>query len=91
MAPAGRWQKNRGASAPLDTQSDLADVTWYNKDKAGAEDERRKEIKRIKRAEEDALSIALCVLRRHRASLIYAAGLLPRLARSATRTRRRRR
>ena len=63
MAPAGRWQKNRGAHALLGIQSDRVDVTWYNKDKAGAEDERRKEIKRIKRAEEDALSIALCISR----------------------------
>ncbi|OAV92678.1 hypothetical protein PTTG_07662 [Puccinia triticina 1-1 BBBD Race 1] len=51
LAPVGRWQKNK-------------DITWYNKD-GGAidEDERmkakREEIKRIKAAEEDALSAAL--------------------------------
>lgn len=47
MAPVGRWQRNK-------------DLTWYSKAGAGtAEDERREEIRRIKEAEQDALSEAL--------------------------------
>jgi hypothetical protein len=47
FAPTGRWQKNK-------------DVNWYNKDKSeDAAEARRKEIKKIKRAEEDALAVAL--------------------------------
>lgn len=54
-------EEQRCAGGALIAELTRSDVTWYNKDKAGAEDERRKEIKRIKRAEEDALSIALFV------------------------------
>lgn len=47
MAPIGRWQNNR-------------DIHFYSREKTTEEDgQRKKEIKRIKRAEEDALSAAL--------------------------------
>ncbi|PWW80451.1 hypothetical protein C7212DRAFT_172285 [Tuber magnatum] len=49
MAPVGRWQKNR-------------DLTWYAKSGAGemsAEEARKEEIRKIKEAEQDALSEAL--------------------------------
>ncbi|KAI5480469.1 hypothetical protein MNV49_000622 [Pseudohyphozyma bogoriensis] len=45
-APKGRWQNGK-------------DITWYLKDKQGDEDERAEEIRKIKEAEEDALSAAL--------------------------------
>ncbi|KAI9770031.1 MAG: hypothetical protein M1839_003295 [Geoglossum umbratile] len=49
-APVGRWQKNR-------------DLSWYAKandsDGLSAEEARREEIRRIKEAEQDALSAAL--------------------------------
>ncbi|KAI9772839.1 MAG: hypothetical protein M1840_008721 [Geoglossum simile] len=49
-APVGRWQKNR-------------DLSWYAKadgnDGISAEEARREEIRRIKEAEQDALSAAL--------------------------------
>lgn len=51
-AAVGRWQKNK-------------DINWYNKDESltaeEAEAERRKELRRVKRAEEDALAQALFV------------------------------
>ena len=43
-----QWQNNR-------------DVNWYNKDKAKGDEERQAELKKIKEAEEDALSLALFV------------------------------
>jgi len=51
MAPVGRWQKNR-------------DLSWYAKDgspadRSAAEEARKEEIRRIKEAEQDALSEAL--------------------------------
>jgi len=51
QAPVGRWQKNK-------------DVNWYNKDsgpstQAEVDAANAAEIRRIKRAEEDALSLAL--------------------------------
>ncbi|KAK7032912.1 kinase phosphorylation protein-domain-containing protein [Favolaschia claudopus] len=45
-APTGRWQKNK-------------DVHWYNRDQKQSEDERNAEIRKIKEAEADALSVAL--------------------------------
>lgn len=47
-APTGRWQKNK-------------DVHWYGRDKTETEAEREEEIRRIKEAEADALSIALYI------------------------------
>lgn len=47
-APTGRWQKNK-------------DVHWYNRDKEMAEEERKEEIRKLKEAEEDAISVALYV------------------------------
>ncbi|RPB00122.1 hypothetical protein L873DRAFT_1681217 [Choiromyces venosus 120613-1] len=57
MAPVGRWQKNK-------------DLTWYAKSGAGemsAEEARKEEIRKIKEAEQDALSEALGfkVVKRH--------------------------
>ncbi|KAA8896317.1 kinase phosphorylation protein-domain-containing protein [Sphaerosporella brunnea] len=50
MAPVGRWQRGK-------------DLTWYakgeTKDSATEEDQRQKEIRRIKQAEEDAIAAAL--------------------------------
>jgi hypothetical protein len=48
-APTGRWQKNK-------------DVHWYSRDKKDTEDERRAEIRRVKEAEAEALSVALSVV-----------------------------
>lgn len=50
-APAGRWQKNK-------------DVHWYSRDNDPSDEgvaarERRKELKALKEAEEEALSVAL--------------------------------
>ncbi|THH18645.1 hypothetical protein EW146_g2363 [Bondarzewia mesenterica] len=45
-APTGRWQKNK-------------DVHWYSRGVKTSEDERLEEIRRIKEAEADALSVAL--------------------------------
>ncbi|KAK0480272.1 kinase phosphorylation protein-domain-containing protein [Armillaria novae-zelandiae] len=45
-APTGRWQKNK-------------DVHWYNRDLANSEAERLEEIRKIKEAEAEALSVAL--------------------------------
>lgn len=45
-APTGRWQKNK-------------DVHWYNRDKVDTEAERAEEIRKVKEAEAEALSIAL--------------------------------
>lgn len=45
-APVGRWQNNK-------------DLTWYNKDGGSTNSARADEIRKIKEAEEDALSIAL--------------------------------
>jgi len=45
-APTGRWQKNK-------------DIHWYNRDGKQTESERQAEIRRIKEAEEEAISIAL--------------------------------
>ncbi|KAH8119435.1 kinase phosphorylation protein-domain-containing protein [Phellopilus nigrolimitatus] len=45
-APTGRWQKNK-------------DVHWYNRDSDMGEAEKQAEIKRIKEAEEEAMSQAL--------------------------------
>ena len=47
-APTGRWQKNK-------------DVHWYNRDKNDSQDQRAEEIRTIKEAEAEALSIALYV------------------------------
>ncbi|KAF8528388.1 kinase phosphorylation protein-domain-containing protein [Hysterangium stoloniferum] len=45
-APTGRWQKNK-------------DVHWYNRDMNAGEAERQEEIRKIKEAEAEALSVAL--------------------------------
>ncbi|KAG7450977.1 uncharacterized protein BT62DRAFT_1000215 [Guyanagaster necrorhizus] len=45
-APTGRWQKNK-------------DVHWYNRDIVDSETERLEEIRKIKEAEAEALSVAL--------------------------------
>ncbi|KAF8902308.1 kinase phosphorylation domain-containing protein [Mucidula mucida] len=45
-APTGRWQKNK-------------DIHWYNRDKKDTEAERLEEIRKVKEAEAEALSLAL--------------------------------
>lgn len=49
-AAVGRWQRNK-------------DINWYNKDSdltaEEQEAERKKELRRVKEAEEDALALAL--------------------------------
>lgn len=45
-APTGRWQKNK-------------DVHWYNRDHAQTQAERDEEIRKVKEAEAEALSVAL--------------------------------
>ncbi|KAI0046007.1 hypothetical protein FA95DRAFT_1494746 [Auriscalpium vulgare] len=48
-APTGRWQKNK-------------DIHWYNRDQAEQDAaERAEEIRKIKEAEAEALSVALYV------------------------------
>jgi hypothetical protein len=47
-APTGRWQKNK-------------DVHWYSRDSNDDEEGRREEIRKVKEAEAEALSVALCV------------------------------
>ncbi|KAH0828033.1 kinase phosphorylation protein-domain-containing protein [Lanmaoa asiatica] len=47
-APTGRWQKNK-------------DIHWYNRDKTASEAERQEEIRKVKEAEAEALSIALLI------------------------------
>lgn len=47
-APTGRWQKNK-------------DIHWYNRDLHGTQAERDEEIRKIKEAEAEAMSVALCV------------------------------
>ena len=49
-APTGRWQKNK-------------DIHWYNRDAKGTQAERDEEIRKIKEAEAEAMSMALCVIR----------------------------
>ncbi|KAH9969315.1 kinase phosphorylation protein-domain-containing protein [Lactifluus volemus] len=46
-APTGRWQKNK-------------DIHWYNRDTNSSEEGRAEEIRKIKEAEAEALSVALC-------------------------------
>jgi hypothetical protein len=48
-APTGRWQKNK-------------DVHWYSRDQKDTDAERREEIRRVKEAEAEALSVALSVV-----------------------------
>jgi len=45
-APTGRWQKRK-------------DVHWYNRDLNSSQEERAEEIRKIKEAEAEALSVAL--------------------------------
>lgn len=45
-APTGRWQKNK-------------DVHWYNRDLKSTDEERREEIRKVREAEAEALSVAL--------------------------------
>jgi hypothetical protein len=45
-APTGRWQKKK-------------DVHWYNRELKSSQDERAEEIRKIKEAEAEALSVAL--------------------------------
>lgn len=59
LAPVGRWQKNK-------------DIHWYGKEGgAGGDDAearaqaKKEELRRVKEAEEDALSVALSVLFYH--------------------------
>jgi hypothetical protein len=47
-APTGRWQKNK-------------DVHWYNREKKQTDEEKQLEIAKIKEAEREAMSVALCV------------------------------
>ena len=47
-APTGRWQKNK-------------DIHWYSRDLKNSEEERAEEIRKIKEAEAEALSVALSV------------------------------
>ncbi len=47
-APTGRWQKNK-------------DIHWYSRDIKSSEEERAEEIRKVKEAEAEALSVALCV------------------------------
>jgi hypothetical protein len=47
-APTGRWQKNK-------------DVHWYNRDAKSSQEERAEEIRVVKEAEAEALSVALYV------------------------------
>jgi hypothetical protein len=47
-------------------------VHWYNRDKADTEEERREEIRKIKEAEEDALSMALYVLTALNITFLYS-------------------
>ena len=47
-APTGRWQKNK-------------DIHWYSRDLKSTSEERTEEIRQIKEAEAEALSVALCV------------------------------
>ena len=48
-APTGRWQKNK-------------DVHWYSRELEDSEAERLEEIRKVKEAEAEALSVALCVV-----------------------------
>ncbi|KAF8267654.1 kinase phosphorylation protein-domain-containing protein [Lactarius quietus] len=47
-APTGRWQKNK-------------DIHWYSRDLQSTSEERAEEMRKIKEAEAEALSVALCV------------------------------
>ena len=51
-APTGRWQKKK-------------DVHWYNRDLESSQEERAEEIRQIKEAEAEALSVALYALARY--------------------------